>query len=160
MTYKFVNSGNWIVLDNAMANQSSNSVFIPTEGWMEESQEYLRKSAVMKKLFHIGVVFAHKNSKVLWKVIEVAKDEDTNEILYVWVQSQKSGYKKVIWPTEYSYDNFTLHEAPDAIRILYGDQKHERSAPTQVIDNTSKTPETADTAFAETDLSEIDLSGD
>lgn len=124
-----------------------------------ETEEDIRKKGVMEKLFHVGVIFKHKNSKVQWQVIEVRNSEDTGE-RFVWAKSLKSGYRKAIWASAYTYDTFDLIDAPEAVKVLYGDKKHDGSIVGQDDTSTSQEPQTPDTVFEETDLSEIDKSGD
>jgi len=142
------NNGQWTV----------NQVFLPGY-WPEESEEDKRKTKVMENLFHVGVVFKHKNSKVLWEITEVRKEDD-GAIRFAVAKSRKSGYKKAIWASGYSYDTFELIEAPQAVKVLYGDKKHGGTTITETNRITSQSPETAETAFEETDLSEIDPSND
>lgn len=113
----------------------------------------------MEKLFHVGVIFRHKNSKVQWQIIEVRNSDSSGE-RFAWAKSLKSGYRKAIWASAYSYDTFDLIDAPEAVKVLYGDKKHDGSIATQTDRPSSQTPETPDIAFEETDLSEIDKSGD
>ena len=151
----FHTSSNSITI-NANMVLTSGSILMNTFGL--ESKEDIRKGKVMENLFHVGVVFKHKGSKVLWKVLEVVKDEDG--LKFVRAISLSSGYKKAFWPSAHSYDSMDLHEAPDAIRVLYGDKKHDSTTITQTDRISSQAPQTPDIAFEETDLSEIDPSGD
>ena len=123
-----------------------------------EAVEQVRKGKVMGNLFHIGVVFRHKNSKVLWEVVEVQKEDD--HVKLAIVKSQKSGYRKAIWASGYSYDTFDLVSAPEAVKVLYGDLKHIRTAAQEVSRVILKEPEATEVAFEEIEISETDLGND
>jgi hypothetical protein len=120
-------------------------------------EDEIRKRKVMEGLFQVGVVFKHKNSKITWEIIEVRRSDD-KAFTYAIAKSRSSGYRKAIRADRYAYDTFDLIEAPDAVRILYGDKKHVQPIAQQADRSPSPEPETADTAFQETDLSEIDPS--
>lgn len=135
--------------------RSSNAIVIGPH--IFETEEELRKRSVMEKLFHIGVVFKHKNSKVLWEIIEVhPAGSDTYK--YAIAKSRNSGYRKALRADRYAYDTLDLIEAPNAVRVLYGDLKHVGEVTRETDRSSQPEPETADTAFEETDLSEVDPS--
>ena len=91
-----------------------------------DTPEQARKRAVMSNLYQVGVIFKHKRSKVLWEVVENVRGED-GELRWAWCKSHKSGYKKAFYPDEYHYDSLVLHDCPDALRVLFGDEKHGKS---------------------------------
>lgn len=142
---KFTQSGNWILLPQNVQGPSSNSIFLDPI----ETSGQARKRSVMSKLFQVGVIFEHKGSKILWEVIEVVKGDD-GAVRFAKCKSKQSGYKKAFWPNEYTYDSLNLHEAPDALRVLFGDEKHVKGN----VETPSIDPQEAEQAF------DIDLSED
>ena len=137
--------------------QSSNTITVGPAYQITKEQQ--RKGSVMTKLFHVGVVFRHKGSKVSWQVTDVHKDEN-GSVRFVTAKSLKSGYRKALWPDEYSYDHLILEEAPEAVKVLFGDKKHGNEDSGKIISDTPKEPETPDNAFEEAEVREEDLSGD
>lgn len=111
-----------------------------------ETEEEIRKRSTMQNLFQVGVIFKHKRSKVLWEVIEVKKTED-GDMMWAVMKSQSSGYKKWFKPSKATYDSLNIHQAPEALKVLFGDQKHQVEAPQE-----------AEQAFEITEINEEDIS--
>lgn len=82
----------------------------------------------MEKLFQVGVIFKHKGSRVLWEVVGTVKNPD-GSVRFGKLKSQKSGYVKYFATDSHSYDSLNLHEAPEALKILFGDKKHVKANP-------------------------------
>ncbi len=112
------------------------------------SPEDIRKGGVMQKLFQVGVIFKHKGSRVLWEVIGTI-DNDDGSIKFAKLKSKKSGYVKYFAADTHSYDSLDLYEAPEALKILFGDQKHVKANPPAPLGN----PQEAEQAF-DVDLTE------
>lgn len=102
----------------------------------------------MQKLFQVGVIFKHKGSRVLWEVIGQVENDD-GSIKFAKLKSKKSGYVKYFAADYNSYDNLELYEAPEALKILFGDQKHVKANTPAPTEN----PQEAEQAF-DVDLSE------
>lgn len=147
MVSKLVQSGNWFMLP---LSPPATATTITISG--VDTPEQARKRAVMSNLYQVGVIFKHKRSKVLWEVVEVEKSED-GIIRWAWCKSHKSGYKKAFYPDEYHYDSLILHECPDALRVLFGDEKHGKVS----ISNNLGTPQEAEQAF-DIELTEDEIS--
>lgn len=113
-----------------------------------ETPEQARKRTVMENLFQVGVIFKHKRSRVLWEVMSVQKTDDGNTTWAV-MKSKKSGYTKWFKPGPETYDTLNLHEAPEALKILFGDQKHVEASTTTPVGD----PQEAEQAF-DVDLTE------
>ena len=153
ITHKTTSSTSFILLPTGV-NGPTTTKAIVIGPHLFETEEELRKRSVMEKLFHVGVVFKHKNSKVIWEIIEVhPASQDTYK--YAIAKSRSSGYRKAIRADRHSYDTMDLVEAPNAVRVLYGDLKHNQIVD-QEVTSTQAEPETAEVAFEEPDLSEID----
>lgn len=137
-------SSKWVLLP-LQPPQTVNTILIPNP---KPDQEEIRKGQVMEKLFQVGVIFKHKGSRVLWEVIGTVKNPD-GSTRFGKLKSKKSGYVKFFATDSHSYDNLNLHEAPEALKILFGDEKHVKAnPPAPTVD-----PQEAEQAF-DVDLTE------
>lgn len=144
-------SNNWIMLPLGLPQSTGTTITIS----VQLSPEDVRKSGVMQKLFQVGVIFRHKGSRVLWEVVELKKNDD-GEIRYAILKSKNSGYKKWFSPDSNSYDNLDLYEAPEALKILFGDAKHVKSSLPPATGNPQKADEAFDIELSEDQIEQND----
>ena len=146
-------SSKWVLLP-LQPPQTVNTILLPPH---KESIEDLRKGQVMEKLFQVGVIFKHKGSRVLWEVIGKVENDD-GSIRFGKLKSKKSGYIKYFAADSNSYDNLELHEAPEALKILFGDQKHVKANAPAPTGNPQEAEQAFDLELGEDEILEIDPS--
>lgn len=146
-------SSKWVLLP-LQPPQTVNTILLPAP---KLSQEDLRKRQVMEKLFQVGVIFKHKGSRVLWEVIGTVENND-GSIKFAKLKSKKSGYVKYVPADQHSYETLDLYEAPEALKILFGDPKHVKANPPTPTTNPQEVEQAFDLELSEEEILEIDPS--